>query len=94
VQAGLINTDLQQYGPAYLAEVAGATIRIYKEKIIRETEYEEKYWNERVVLEIRPEELGDFVRIPATSGLDDLYESVIFKTGKLDRFLDNFLKEG
>jgi hypothetical protein len=90
-QPDLLNSDFQQYGPAYVVHLDDATIRMYKEKIRQETAIEEEFWGDLVVLEIRTPEAGDFIRVPRTPGLEDLYESVAYKTGRVDEFVDKFL---
>lgn len=90
-QPDLKSSDFQQYGPAYVAEVDDATVRIYREKIRRLSEGEEEYWQDGVRLEIKTSDLGEFIRIPKVAGLDDLYETVVYTANKLDEFVEKFL---
>ena len=77
-QPDLLNSDFVQYGTIYVAnletDIRDATARIYREKRRLENEYEEEYWTDRVILDIRTSELEDFIRIPSKAGLDDLYD--------------------
>ena len=88
-QEDFATSDFQRYGPAYIAEIDDATVRIYSLKTLRE----ENYWMEDIILEVQTSETGDLVRIPGVSGLEDLYESVKYKTNKIDEFVDRFLNE-
>jgi hypothetical protein len=92
-QPDLTNSDVQIYGPAYVADVDDSTLRLYTLKTWRETPEGQNYWDEGVVLEIQTSEEGDFVRIPRVSGLEDLYESVTYKANKVEEFRERFLKE-
>lgn len=90
-QPDLVGSDLQQYGPAYVAQIDGATVRIYRAKIRALTQEEEEYWEDIANLEIKTSENSDFIKIPRTPGIEDLYESVVYKTNNVDQFLENFL---
>jgi|SRR6476620_5811634 hypothetical protein len=92
-QPDLLSSNFQQYGPAYVARLDDATVRIYKEKIRRMTDVEEEYWDSTVVLEIRTDDGGTFIRVPKTPSLEDLYETVTYTESKVDEFLTKFLKE-
>ncbi|SRR5437762_13365971 len=95
-QPDLLNSDFVQYGTIYVAnletDIRDATARIYREKRRLENEYEEEYWTDRVILDIRTSELEDFIRIPSKAGLDDLYETVAYSSSRVDDFVDTFLK--
>lgn len=90
-QPDLLGSDFQQYGPAYVAQVDEATVRIYRIKIRSTTHDDEGYWNDAVNLEIKTSESADFIKIPRTPGIEDLYESVVYKTANVDQFLERFL---
>jgi len=75
-QPDFTHSDVQRYGPAYVADVDDATLRLYSVKVLRETPEEIAYWDEAVVLEVQTSDTDYFVRIPVVAGLDDLYESV------------------
>jgi hypothetical protein len=93
-QPDLLNSDFQQYGPAYIAEADDdATVRMYKERTRRIADTDEEYWQDAVVLDIRTSDRGDFVRAPRTPGLDDLYEAVVYKANEVEGFLDRFLNK-
>ncbi len=93
-QPDLLNSDFQQYGPAYIAEADDdATVRMYKERTRRIADTDEEYWQDAVVLDIRTSDRGDFVRAPRTPGLDDLYEVVVYKANEVEGFLDRFLNK-
>ena len=57
------------------------------------TDVEEEYWDSTVVLEIRTDDGGTFIRVPKTPSLEDLYETVTYTESKVDEFLTKFLKE-
>jgi hypothetical protein len=87
-QEDFTNSEYQRYGPAYVADVDDATVRIYTLKT-----WEDGDWHEAIILEIQTSDTGDFVRIPRVPSLHDLYESVTFKANKVDEFVERFLKE-
>jgi DNA-binding beta-propeller fold protein YncE len=95
-QPTLHSSDVQQYGPVYVTNIgSGNEIRLYKENIRRiDADTEENFWQERVVLEMKPDPKGDYIRVPPKiPGVDDLYETVVYKTHRVEDFLSRFLKE-
>lgn len=90
-QSDLRDSDYQQYGPAYVADVLGGVARIYIERTREMTANEEEYWNNQVVLEVRTRPGTAFTRIPTNAGLADLYEIVTLKVSGMSDFLDQFL---
>src|SRR3954463_11918134 len=89
----LLVSHFQRYGPVYSVEVGGATVRIYHERLRQMTLDEEEFWEDSVVMDIKTTTEGEFVRIPMVPGIEDLYETVAYKSNKVDEFLDRFLSE-
>ena len=93
-QPDLRSSDVQRFGPVYITEAQRALIRLYKENIKNiGDEISEGFWDEDVVLEVKPYGDGDYIRVPRLPGLDDLYETVVYKTHNVEEFLRRFLEK-
>jgi hypothetical protein len=93
-QHDLLASDVQRFGPVYATEAQQARIRLYKERMKYEAgETYDGFWEETIVLEVKPHGGGDFIRIPRLPGLDDLYETVVYKTHQVEDFLKRFLNK-